>query len=30
MPSTAGTHIDGGAVMRRTGITEEHHDDDFL
>jgi len=25
MPSTAGTHTDGGAVMRRTGIAEERH-----
>ena len=24
-PSTAGTHTDGGAVMRRTGIAEERH-----
>jgi hypothetical protein len=25
MPSTAGTHTDGGAVIRRTGITKERH-----
>ena len=24
-PSTSGTHTDGGAVMRRTGIAEECH-----